>query len=157
MKNFQIMLYSIIILGLYFGLLYFSLVSGDNVAWSIFVGLTVTFLPGVLIIAICDEINKRYKITRNITKTELEIYKKALSDYRRAFFNPLIRKSLYVNLGFCNYFNTNIKENLPYLYKQKPQIMFKGTNYWWKPGALRPRIKALKLAIDEIRRNNTKS
>lgn len=96
---------------------------------------------------------------------ELKLLKEALKDYKKALKenNEKNKKESGTYDGFCLYFNRKIKdyqfndrikEILPTLYKQKPSHCYKYFMYcsplWWKQGSLKPRIKALEKAINEL-------
>jgi hypothetical protein len=100
-----------------------------------------------------------YKIMRIIYKTKtpkqrLRVYKKMLQ---------IITETDYVLFGFCNIlcwhpdfnlgFYSTVLNNCPELMNQRPERKYRKTNYWWKPGDKRPRIKALKAAIKLIEDN----
>jgi hypothetical protein len=82
------------------------------------------------------------------TKQErLQVYKEALKDYTAS----LKKEKISTSRGFCYYFNSNEKslENFPELMAQEPTEIFMdvGTEYWFKPGLLEPRIECIKKAI----------
>lgn len=81
----------------------------------------------------------------------LKIYKKMLKIYKLSKFLRL-RFFLNTDKGFYWHLTSFwilivLKEDFPELYEQKPHITYKSTSYWWKPGRLNPRIKALEAAI----------
>ena len=82
------------------------------------------------------------------TKEELEFYKEALKDYRKSLIFG--RRKFHTSGGFCYYFSCKSSiDNLPFILESlKPKKTYATLPlYWFKPGALLPRIKLLKKAI----------
>ena len=78
--------------------------------------------------------------------SEINKYKVALFCYYLSYI-PGFRFVLGTGYGFCYYFsNLYIRQYLPNLWKQKPEICYDG-DYWFKKGNLAPRIECLKKAI----------
>jgi hypothetical protein len=85
---------------------------------------------------------------------QLELYKKALRDYRLSLWFPWLKRKLETHEGFCCYFDTKVENNdyvgslfyLTELNKLEPADTYM-SSWWFWPGRLRPRIKILKLAI----------
>ena len=87
------------------------------------------------------------------TEEELEVYKKALKDYRKSLIFG--RKKFNTKRGFCDYFFysfsysiLNDLDDLPVLKTLTPKKRYNPLPiYWFEPGRLLPRIKLLKKAI----------
>jgi hypothetical protein len=95
----------------------------------------------------------------NTKQERLEIYKKALHDYRISLIFSFKKIKLHTNKGFCayfyynNYMNTpnNLEITFPEIYKCCPcNFTYPWHNvpyYWFKKGKIIPRIKVLKATI----------
>lgn len=97
--------------------------------------------------------SKQTKLVMN-KQERLRIYKKALSDYRKAYhFGWLfLDKKSVTSRGFCYYFGVLIFNELLELQSLDPEagpLNVEGDwlNYWFMPGDRLPRIELLKKAI----------
>lgn len=103
----------------------------------------------------------------------LKYYERALSDYRLSRLLPFLKKFLSTDKGFCNHItnynaifwgkkfktfservNLNELSELTELAPRQYDPSLEFQPYWYKPGKLLPRIKLLKAAIRNLKREN---
>ena len=86
---------------------------------------------------------------------KIEILEKAIKDYTRSSKIPLYKYFNHTSRGLCSYLRINygiFPYNIEELYGLRPKETFGA--YWFRPGAIKPRLKLLKQALNLI--NNEK-
>lgn len=91
---------------------------------------------------------------------QLKYYEQALKDYQRNLWKFPSKRDIYVNTGFCKYFNLvtpyytlKVSDVFNILFSLRNGYSWhENSEYWFRPGRLRPRIKLLKKAIELCRK-----